>query len=391
MLAYTFYEADGRVMRYAEALAKRGDEVDVIALKKKGQPANEVVRGVNVFRVQERVVNEKGKLTYLSRLLKFFIKSSAVVTRRHFESSYDLVHVHSVPDFEIFAAWFPKLTGSKVILDIHDIVPEFYASKFNSGKKTLLYRLLLLMERACSAFADHVIISNHIWRKKLVARSVPESKCTVIINYPDTSVFYRRPRLLKNESFRIIYPGTLNEHQGLDIAIKAFALISDKAPGAEFHIYGKGSEKDSLMALAKGLGLNGKIVFRDLVPIEKIAGIMADSDLGVVPKRCNSFGNEAFSTKIMEFMALGVPVVVSSTDIDRYYFSDTLVKFFKSNDVRDLADTMLLMIRDRDLRDRLVKNSYDFIKDNNWAVKKYEYLRLIDRLADTETPQEIKL
>ena len=85
--------------------------------------------------------------------------------------------------------------------------------------------------------------------------------------------------------------------------------------------------KPALINLASELGLNGNVRFFPPVRVTEIAKIMANADLGVVPKRADSFGNEAYSTKIMEFMAVGVPVVVSSTKIDRYYFDDSMVRF----------------------------------------------------------------
>jgi hypothetical protein len=125
-------------MRYAEALAKRGDDVDVISLREKGQPEFDVIRGVNVHRIQERVRDEKGKLDYLFNLGKFFVKSAAFLTRRHWKNPYKLIHVDSVPDFQVFATALAKLSGAKVIPDIHDIVPEFCASTFGSSAQPLL-------------------------------------------------------------------------------------------------------------------------------------------------------------------------------------------------------------------------------------------------------------
>ena len=107
MLAYTFYETDGRVSRYAEALAQRGDHVDLIALRKDGQSSNEILDGVHLFRIQERIIDEKGKFDYLLRLLKFFIKSAVLITRKNCEKRYDVIHVHSMPDFEVFVALLP--------------------------------------------------------------------------------------------------------------------------------------------------------------------------------------------------------------------------------------------------------------------------------------------
>src|SRR5271170_1797786 len=120
MVAYTFYEEDNRVRRYAEALAKRGDQVDVVALRHAGKSPTESINGVRVIRIQRRAINEKGKFTYLGKLLLFLIRSMFFLTKEQFKGSgYDLIHVHSVPDFEIFAAFVPKLMGAKIILDIH--------------------------------------------------------------------------------------------------------------------------------------------------------------------------------------------------------------------------------------------------------------------------------
>jgi len=140
MLVYSFYENDNRVRRYAETLAARGDVVEVIALRRPHQSSEDLVRGVRVFRIQRRERNERGRLSYISRLLLFFFRSAIFLSWRHLRNPYQLIHVHSVPDFEVFAALLPKLTGCKVILDIHDIVPEFYASKFQVSEHSLLFK-----------------------------------------------------------------------------------------------------------------------------------------------------------------------------------------------------------------------------------------------------------
>ena len=126
MIAYTFYEHDNRVRRYAESLAQFGHSVDVIALKSPKGDSFTTLKNVSVYKIQERELNEKGKLSYLFRTLKFFISSFMFVTRKHLKRPYEIIHVHSVPDFEIFAALVPKLMGAKIILDIHDIVRNFF-------------------------------------------------------------------------------------------------------------------------------------------------------------------------------------------------------------------------------------------------------------------------
>jgi glycosyltransferase involved in cell wall biosynthesis len=108
---------------------------------------------------------------------------------------------------------------------------------------------------------------------------------------------------------------------------------------------------------------------------------MATADLGVVPKRADSFGNEAYSTKIMEFMAVGVPVVVSNTKVDRFYFDESVVSFFNSGDADHLARQMIELLRDADLRKRLATHGSEYAAANCWEGRKDDYLRLVDCLC----------
>jgi glycosyltransferase involved in cell wall biosynthesis len=169
----------------------------------------------------------------------------------------------------------------------------------------------------------------------------------------------------------------------LDIAIKAFARVKESVRNAEFHIYGRGSgdAESDLTHLASGLGLNGSVKFQGIVPLEKVPEIIANADLGVVPKRADSFGNEAYSTKIMEFMSQGLPVVVSRTKIDSFYFDDTVVRFFPSGDDRAMADAMLGLIENRAARESLVAKGYEYVERHGWDRKREDYFKLVDTLA----------
>ncbi len=387
MVAYSFYESDNRVRRYAETLARRGDQVDVIALRRDGQPSFELLAGVHVYRIQKRERNEKGPVTHLSRLMKFFLRSAWTLAIRHHKAGYDLVHVHSVPDFQVFATLVPKLLGARVILDIHDIVPEFYASKFGVGERSVVYQLLRLVEKASAAYADHVIISNDLWHAKLTRRSVPPRKCTTIINYPDPAIFYRRPRAAaENNDFIMCYPGTLNWHQGVDVAIRAMVLLRKKAPSLKLLIIGDGPDREKLKDLVREFHLEDRVTITGLVPIEEIARNMANIDLGVVPKRTDSFGNEAFSTKILEFMAMGVPVIASNTRIDQHYFREGLVRFFESENTEDLAANVLDLVQNSAKCATLRERGDEFVRQNNWDVRKHEYLELVDKLVRPRQP-----
>jgi len=381
MVAYTFYERDNRVMRYAETLALRGDHVDIFSLRSEGTPAQEIMNGVHVYRIQGRLINERNRFSYIWRLTQFFLRALFQLSFFDLRDPYDLCHVHSVPDFLVFTALLPRLRGTPVILDIHDILPEFYASKFGTSPTSPALRFLLGVEKVSTKFASHVIIANHIWQERLLSRSVPPGKCTVVLNSPDRSIFSPTGFPRSNPRLTMLYPGSLNWHQGLDVAIRAFARIKDQVPDTDLCVLGDGPSKPDLIELTKSLKLENRVFLPAGKPLREIPSIMENADIGVVPKRKDHFGNEAFSTKILEFMAMGVPVIVSDTKVDRYYFDDSVVQFFRGGDEEDLARRMLELITDPARRRRQVENASRFVETIDWTAKQHEYLSLVDHLV----------
>jgi glycosyltransferase involved in cell wall biosynthesis len=356
--------------------------VDVISLKRWQDNAEAGHKNINIIRLQERIGKEEvSAFSYLWPVLRFFGLSSWWIFREHRRKPYDVFHIHNLPDFLVFTALYPKLKGAKIILDIHDIVPEFYASKFGGKPNSLTQKILKLLERWSAQFSDHIIMSNDLWLDTYTSRTGVPGRCTVFINNVDTGIFRPRPRQRHDDKFIMIFPGGLQWHQGLDIALRAFQQIAPQAPNAEFHIYGDGNMKKDLVKLAEELGLNGKARFFDPVPVRAVAAIMAEADLGVVPKRADGFGNEAYSTKIMEFMSLGIPVVISSTKIDRFYFNDTVARFFESGNVNALAEAMLEMIRQPEQRRAMAARASEYAVRNSWETRKADYLELVDTVC----------
>ena len=109
--------------------------------------------------------------------------------------------------------------------------------------------------------------------------------------------------------------------------------------------------------------------------------MIANADIGIVPKRADSFGNEAYSTKIMEFMSQGLPVVASRTKIDTFYFDDSVVRFFRSGDPDAMAEAMLTVIEDKAVRESLIKNGHEYAERNGWNARRKDYFDLVDGLT----------
>lgn len=383
MITHSFYASDCRVRRYAEALAERGDSVEVIALRPRSNVAKEeIIKAVKLYRIQDRFgKNETTELSFLWPVLRFLFLSSRLLNRLQRHKPFDLIHIHNMPDFLVFAAWRAKLCGAKVILDIHDLMPELFSSKFGKSQSSTLASGLKLAERVSAAMADHIIVANHLWLEKYRARSAPAGKCSVFINYVDETIFFPRPRKPHDGKAIVMFPGGLQWHQGVDIAIRAFQKLHPQVPHAELHIYGDGHMKPQLVRLTQELGLTGVVRFFNCVRLEEIARLMAEADVGIVPKRADGFGNEAYSTKILEFMSLAVPMVVASTKVDRYYFNDSIVRFFESGNPDDLARAIIEVLGNHELRANMTKRASQYVSQNGWNSCKRNYLDLVDSLC----------
>jgi glycosyltransferase involved in cell wall biosynthesis len=387
MVGYAFYEGNSRIQQYIKALATRGDTVDFICLNPSHLPSVETNGNVTFHRIMERWEHEESRFGYLFRVMRFLFSSAWKLTWKHIRKPYDVIHVHSVPDFMVYAAVAPKLLGARVILDIHDILPEFYTARFEAGKSSLVFKLLVRVEKASIAFSDHVIVANPIWRERLISRSAKPEKVTAIGNFPNPDIFFARSNERSDGKFVMTYPGSLNWHQGLEIAVNAFSKIEKEIPEAEFHIYGGGPEKQNLEHLVGEMGLQDKIKFKGYRSTEEIARIMGEADLAVVPKRSKStFGTEA-GTKVLEFMAVGVPVIVSRTKIDSLYYTDRTVKFYDQDDPDELAKAILCLHENPSLRKQLAANGLAYAQENGWNQKKQGYFAVVDALTRSHRPE----
>jgi glycosyltransferase involved in cell wall biosynthesis len=355
------------VRRYAEALTQRGDHVDVIALSKSGgSEGPAVIRGVTAYTAPCQQNIERHEWTYAWRLLRFLLASSLLLTRLHYRVRYDVIHVTGVPDCFVFAAWFPKWTGAKLILDINDSVPG----------------LPKRIETVSAAFVDHVIVPNPLGHESLNSRSA--SKCSVFLNQVDPENFHRRLRTRGDNTFLILSFVPSQCHEELEIAIKAWARLKDRLPNADLHIYGgtcgDGAE-GRISALADEVGVVGSIKFFRMVSPDKVPDIIANADLGVVFKRADSFGNEAYRTQLIEFMSQGVPVVASRPKSDSFCVDDAVVRSFPSRDDRAMAEAMVEIAEDKALRDALIARGYEYVNRNSWDSRKRDYLELVDSLS----------
>jgi glycosyltransferase involved in cell wall biosynthesis len=371
-VCFLYYQGFNQLIhREAVTLKKDGYEVDIICLKLSAEDVDfERYDGLNLYKIQSRLEAEKTLGGYVLGLSRFLVKSALLITRMNFSRRYDLIHVTSPPDFAVFTTIIPKLMGARIILDIHDIGPELFMRKLGVEENHPAIKAIKLQERVSAWYADHVITVTDIWRDRLISRKVPAEKCSVLLNVPDQNVFrFRgtRPRPGRKE-FKLYYHGSLEEHFGVDTMIDAMPLIKEQIPEVVLHIYGakKGRMYHRLTEHVARHGMEEYVKFHDGVMFDALPGILADADIGMVPTKNSTFADEAVSMKSLEYLFLGIPVVISRTTAHSFYYDDSMVRFFEPCNSGDLADAVVELYRNREKMRLQVKNSSRFLERFGW-------------------------
>jgi glycosyltransferase involved in cell wall biosynthesis len=228
VLLFAHYPSDPRPRRAAEALAQLGMEVEVISPRQNASEARrEKCNGIDVLRVPLRR-RRGGKLNYVYQYASFLLVSLVLLAFRSLTRRYSLIHVHNMPDILVFSALVPKARGAKVILDLHDPMPELMMTIFGLEQHSRGVRLLKRLEKWSLRFADAVLVVNAACERIVSGRSCAAEKLRVVMNSPDESIFkFREPsEQWENERdtakpFVVMYHGSLVERHGLDIAVAA--------------------------------------------------------------------------------------------------------------------------------------------------------------------------
>jgi glycosyltransferase involved in cell wall biosynthesis len=384
-VVFSNYPADTRVRRESEALVQAGMSVDVICVKKPEEPHFEEYNGVRVHRIS---ISRKraGKLQYIWEYGFFLIAAALKLSRLFLKTRFDVVHVHNMPDILVFSALFPKLTGSAIILDLHDPMPELFATKYGKSPMHPAIRALKYLEKVSIRFADLVLTPNVSFRNLFISRGCPASKIHIVMNSPVEEIYESKkidPDLREPSppDFVLLYSGYIIEHNGLDVAIRAVSRLKERIPNVVLDVYGRGNFMDECMRLAGDLGLNGSVRFHGLVPQEKIAAAVSASHVGVIPNRSNPFTDLNFPTRIFEFLIQEKPVIVPKTRGIQDYFSDGTIHFFDPGNPDSLAEKLLEIHSDPERTREVVKKGVAVYSGYRWASQKKHLVNLVTALV----------
>jgi len=381
MIAYTRYSSDQRVRREAEAVASiSGHSVTVLSLKEQETPRTLEKNGVKIQELDIAKYRGKSDVTYIFSYILFTLLAFVECTIQLARKSLDVVHVHNMPNFLVFAGLIPFLSGKPIILDVHDTMVETYAAKFAGRSSRILNWGLRLEEAICCRMARHIICVNDIQKEAIVGRGIPEGKIIVAMNVPDPRVFDHnrtiRGRIHEDGRFRMIYHGTVTKRVGVDQAIRAVSKLNGKVPGLEFHIVGDGDDLKEFQAVSKKLGMRDRVHFLGRVPLEGLIPILEEMDLGIVPNGRNIATELMLPVKMLECIALGIPVIAPRLKTISHYFTEEMVFFFEPDDVDSMSEAIRAASASEESRLSRAREARRFLDMHRWESHKSGFMEM---------------
>lgn len=393
MVMFSHYPSDPRPRRAAEALVSEGMRVELICLAADSRdPKRETVNGVEVRRVS--ITRVRGSIfTYIYQYTAFLLVSAAILSKRSLTHGYDLVYVHNMPDVLVLSALTPKLLGAKVILDLHDPMPELMMTIFGARPNGRIVRLLRRIEKWSMALADAVITVNRACAKLFTSRSCPSGKIGVVMNSPDEGIFGFRPRRttptpILRKPFVIMYHGSLVERNGLDLAVDALARVRESIPNVELRIYGSRTPfLDRVTESIRNKGLQESIKYLGPKTLEELVGAIEECDLGIIPNRRSIFTELNTPTRIFEYLAIGKPVIAPRAPGICDYFDDNSLLFFELGNAEDLAKKIEYVVSHPGEVNEIVRRGQEVHREHAWSKERIRLITVVNRLLSNEITQ----
>jgi len=340
---------DRRVWQEACTLRDAGYAVSIICPTGPGcERKFEVIDAIHIYRYRlplEASGAAAYALEYASAIAKTFLLSWRVLLTRGF----DVVHACNPPDLFVLVAGFFKLFGKKFLFDHHDLAPELYEAKF--GRRDFFYRLMLRLERLTFRAADVSIATNESYRQVAIARGrMPPGRVFVVRSGPDLARLKRlapQERLKCGRRYLVGYVGVMGRQEGVDYLLRAVhhIVFSLQRRDIQFGLVGGGTSLEQMKTLAAELGVAEFVTFTGRVPDRELLAMLNTADVCVNPDVANEMNDKSTMNKIMEYMALGKPIV--QFDLTEGRFSAQHASLYaRRNDAVDFATKIVELVDD---------------------------------------------
>jgi len=371
-----------RVSREVRAAVADGFSVDVFALRRDGEPSTEFVDGARVFRLPLTHRRGVGLLGALAEYVGFTALATLRVAVRSVRSRYAIVQVHTPPDFLIVSAFVPKLLGARVVLDVHDLSSHMFSMRFGRfGWGRFADAVLGAIERGAARIADEIVTVHEPYRQELVAHGIDANKITVVMNTLDEDLLPASTERT-SDGFRIVYHGTVTPPYGVELLVEALAGLVHEVDDALLEIYGEGDSLPAIRSRAAAAGLAERLVLSSgYLPHREVLERVAGASVGVIPNLPSALNRFALSSKLFEYVALGIPVVCSDLPTLRAHFDGDELLFFEPGDADALRAALLETARDPDAASARAAAARRRYEAYRWGVQSGRYVELLRRLA----------
>jgi glycosyltransferase involved in cell wall biosynthesis len=295
-----------------------------------------------------------------------------------------------MPDFLVFATIIARLFGAKVILDIHDPMPNTFASKFKGREGGFSYWLLLLQERISAAYSSRVLTVHHPVKDGiLVKHGLASDSIDVIANFADSDLFQLRQSFSVDPAIRLVFHGTILERSGLRLLLQGIAGAKQR-DRLSLKIIGEGDFSNQLRDLISSLGIGHIVEFDNCsYPAHSIPQKISDCNVGIVPLEISSVTNYALPLKLLEYISLGLPVVAVRNAAIQYYLSEEDCIFFDSTDPSSLSKALDRIVENPELLFKYRNRSVALRDRFSWTGEKVRYIELLRELTGYVPAMEI--
>lgn len=376
---------DRRVWQEAGALRNAGYGISIICPTGKGYEKRfEIIDDIAIYR-HPLPLEADGAPGYLIEYGSALFWEWALSLRVYKERGFDAIQACNPPDTIFLVALFWKwLFGVKFVFDHHDINPELYIAKF--GRKDLFYKLMLLLERLTFMTADRSIATNASYREIAIRRgSMRPDRVTIVRSGPDLKRLNPvppNPELKNGRRFLVGYVGVMGKQEGIDHLLEAARIIvyDHQRRDIQFTLIGAGTELEELKALSRRLGLDNFVNFTGRIPDAPMVEILCTADICVNPDIANEMNDKSTMNKIMEYMALGRPIVQYDLTEGRFSAQDASL-YANRNDSADLAAKIMALLDDPERREWMGACGACRVQEElHWGVESKNFLRVYAKL-----------
>ncbi len=373
-----------QIRRVAEALAGAGYDVEVLCMHHRDRPWTTVDNGVRIISLPGSL-GRSNKVRYMFDYASFCFLAGLTLAARHLRRPYSVIQLYTMPDFLVFAAFVPKLFGSRVIAYMNEPTPELFETLY--GVSGRFRRALERIEQRVLRFADHAITVTDQLKERYVERGADGRRISVVLNAPDPAgdlAGWTPPTSTGDDEFVVMTHGSIEDRYGQDTIIEAAALLRDELPRLRVVFTGRGSNEDAVLALIRERNLADIVRFEGFVSRTRLNDLLHSADVGIVAQKASAYSHLVHTYKMVDYWIFGRPVIASRLDATSALYGDDVIEYYAPGDATDLARAIRRLHDDSDRREELARHGRKAQDEFGWAVQQRKYLATYEALLERD-------